>query len=392
MNKITINIYVNEFPKTSETFIFNKVKFLLEQGYNINLFASKFYFEDENYDDLRNFPNFKYLYFFTNVSKSIYKIPIVVAKKHFWKRFVKNHFNLKKSISEALKYETLIYGNPNYIHFEFSGIGINFSSVLNEINNIKIVSSFRGAAEKITPNVYDERKIKISQLVEFLDICHCVSFDMANEIQKYTSKILNTVIIHPSIDVQKFKFNTEYHFNSLNKINIISVGRLHWKKGIDIALLSLAKLKKDGINFQYTLVGEGFEFEKLKYLSYILGLKNEVVFTGKKSSKEVYKLLLQSQLYLLPSYNEGISNAALEAMSTGIPVISSNIDGMPEAVIHEQNGFIFERGNADELYYLIKSIFNNKYDLEMIRKNARKIVEEKFNLNLQIIKYKEIYN
>lgn len=388
----TINIYVNEFPKTSETFIFNKVKFLLEQDYNINLFASKFYFEDENYDDLRNFPNFKYLYFFTNVSKNFYKIPIVVAKKHFWKRLFKNYFNLKKSFSETLKYETLIYGNPDYIHFEFSGIGIIFLSVLNEINNIKKISSFRGAAEKITPNVHDERKIKISQLVEILDVCHCVSFDMANEIQKYTSKTLNTLIIHPSIDIQKFKYTTEYHFDSKNKINIISVGRLHWKKGIDIALLSLAKLKKEGINFQYTLVGEGIEFEKLKYLSYILGIKNEVVFTGKKSSKEVYKLLLQSQLYLLPSYNEGISNAALESMSVGIPVISSNIDGMPEAIIHEQNGFIFERGNADALYYLIKNIFNNKYDLELIRKNARIKVEEKFNINIQIKKYKDLYN
>ena len=67
----------------------------------------------------------------------------------------------------------------------------------------------------------------------------------------------------------------------------MTIGRLHWKKDYTSIIIALKNLKDRGIDFEYTIIGDGPEEEKLKYLVYELGLINNIIFTGKISQKEI---------------------------------------------------------------------------------------------------------
>ena len=347
----TINIFVNSFPKTSETFIYNKVKMLLISEFKINLIVSKIETKSTSfYEDISGFDNFKII---LNPLSKMYSPSIILRTMfclNFWILLIKSNFNLKFSYKNFLCTKTLNLFNPDIIHFEFSGIGFNYLPYLDRLKDIKIVSSFRGTAEKITPLTNKKREIDFPLYLEKVDACHCVSKDMHNHLKRYSIDENKVFINYPSIDLSRFNYLNNYSFDFNKEIKIISIGRLQWIKGIDLALLSLYKLKQKGFNFTYTLVGNGPEYEKLKFMTESLGLGKEVQFLGFKSSKEVSILLKNSNLFLLPSYSEGLANSALEAMSSGIPVISAKAGGMEEAIIHEESGFLFEIGDVYGLY------------------------------------------
>jgi colanic acid/amylovoran biosynthesis glycosyltransferase len=388
----TINIFVNSFPKTSETFIYNKVKMLLINGFKINLIVSEIeknstYF----YEDISEFNNFKIVLSPLSRTYALSNILRALISLKFWKLLLKSNFNIKLSYKSYLCKKTLNLFKPDIIHFEFSGIGFNYLHYLDELKGVKIVSSFRGAAEKIKPLTNKKRDTDFPLFLKKIDACHCVSIDMHNHLKRYSIDENKVFINYPSIDLSRFNYLNNYSFDLNKEIKIISIGRLHWKKGIDLALLSLYKLKQKGFNFTYTLVGDGPEYEKLKFMTENLGLGKEVKFLGFKSSKEVSTLLLNSNLFLLPSYSEGLANSALEAMSSGIPVIAAKAGGMEEAIIHEKSGFLFEIGDVDGLYNNLLKVFENNFDLNKIRLKARETVEKKFDIKIQSEKFKTFY-
>jgi len=388
----TINIFVNSFPKISETFIYNKVKSLLQNDFKINLIVSKIENDSKDfYQDLSHFKNFKIVVAPINRAFDFRLLTRTFFSKYFWIITMRNNFSFKKSYKEFLHRKTLKLFNPDIIHFEFSGIGFQYLPFLDEIRDVRKVASFRGAAEKIKPLVDKKRYSDFPKFLKAIDAYHCVSGNMVEELVKFDLDRDKAMINYPSIDSENFDFLKNYVFNPEEEVKIISVGRLHWKKGIDIALLSLSKLKKEGYLFKYFLVGDGNEFEKLKFMVKNLNLENEVVFLGYKSSIEVSELLKQSQLFLLPSYSEGLSNSALEAMCSGIPIISSTAGGMSEAINDEINGFLFNTGDVNGLFLKLKIIFENKYDLRTVRLNAHKTIKEKFELKIQSYKFKKFY-
>ncbi len=388
----TINIFVNSFPKISETFIYNKVKSLLENDFRINVITTRIESSsDDFYQSLSHFENFNIVEAPINGAFNLSTLLKAIFSGKFWSTLIEKKFDFRSSYKEYLQKKTLKMFNPDIIHFEFSGIGFQYLPYLDDIEGVKKVSSFRGAAEKIKPLIDAKRFNEFPNFLKSLDAYHCVSNNMVDELEKFDIDRGKAFVNYPSIDSEKFEYSLEYSFNPNEQVKIISVGRLHWKKGIDIALLALSKLKKQGHFFKYYLVGDGFEFEKLKFMSKNLNLENEVVFLGYKSSVEVSQLLKESDLFLLPSYSEGLSNSALEAMCCGIPVVSSRAGGMNEAIDDDQNGFLFDLGDVDGLYLKLKAIFENTYDLEATRMNAHNTVKERFELKIQSEKFKQFY-
>lgn len=383
----TINIFVNTFPKISESFIYNKIESLVDSDYKINLIVTN----KGDLSKIKHRNNLKIIKSPISKSRQISTLLVSFLSFSFWKIFVKRRFLFKESYKDFLFKKGLKIGNPDIIHFEFSGIGFQYLPYFNSIKNVKIVSSFRGTAEKLTPLVDEKRYKEFPFFLKALDVCHCVTMDMANDLEKFNICKDKIFINYPSINVNNFNFVSDYIPNFKDKVNIISVGRLHWIKGIDIALLALSKLKETGVKFSYTIVGEGVEYDKLLFLSKKLNLDKEVYFVGYKNASEVSSLLKQSQIFLLPSYSEGMSNSALEAMCSGIPVISTRSGGMEEAIIHTENGFLFDIGDVEALTSILIDVFNGVYDLDKIRFNANKTVMKKFRLKNQTDKFLELY-
>lgn len=117
------------------------------------------------------------------------------------------------------------------------------------------------------------------------------------------------------------------------------------------------------------MVGEGPEKEACEELCIEKGIKNKVVFLG--NSSEIGKILCFSDLFLLPSEKESFGLAALEAMASGVPVISSDAGGLPEVNKNGVSGYLSEVGNVDEMAENAVSILSSEETLTIFKKQAR---------------------
>jgi glycosyltransferase involved in cell wall biosynthesis len=128
---------------------------------------------------------------------------------------------------------------------------------------------------------------------------------------------------------------------------ILSVGRIVYQKGLDLALRALADLKE--LKWEWRIAGDGPQMDPLKSLASELGIADRVIFLGWQSREQLLEQYKLSNLFLFPSRHEGMPNAVLEAMASGLPVIASRIAGNEELVLNEETGILFESENIAAL-------------------------------------------
>ncbi len=377
-----IAIVVAVFPSASETFISNKARMLCNRGHSVTVFCSEKnqrLLDDLFPGDLR--PEVKLLNKATILKKWLLN-PFIGFKKMETKR------PLMKRIYHLVRANTINKINAEIIHFEFSGIAIDYLDTLDLITAKKVVSC-RGTAEKVKLLIYEERKSFFRKLLKKVDSIHCVSQDMLHTILPYCDEPNKIFVNYPSIDIRYFTRNNKRIPGC--HLNILSVGRITFQKGYTDALLTIQYLKKEGLSFTWTIVGSGDAYEEFNYKMHALGLTENIYLAGTKSRGEVKELMENADVFYLPSLYEGLANVVLEAMSMELPVAVTKSGGMAEVITHEEDGLLADvfdfRAQAD---YILK-IANDRDLAENLGRNARKKVMTKFNLEIQTTIFEEKY-
>lgn len=190
-------------------------------------------------------------------------------------------------------------------------------------------------------------------------------------------------VIYNGIDTKEFMFKKRY--NTKKKLQILCVGRLIERKGYSY-LIEAIKPISDFVSV--TFIGGGDLSNTLKYQSRNL----DVTFLGIIEHDKIAKIYSKYDIFVLPSFNEGMSNTVLEAMASGLGLIVTNTGGSAELV--KKNGFIIEPGNSKEITRKLKKYINNKKLLEqhaeMSRKHAKnfsweKVSKQYFNFYKKIV-------
>lgn len=136
------------------------------------------------------------------------------------------------------------------------------------------------------------------------------------------------------------------------------------------------------------MVGEGPEKGEAEKLCSKLGIADKVVFFG--NSHEIDKILCFSDLFLLPSITESFGLAALEAMASGVPVISSNTGGIPEVNIDGVSGFFSDVNDVEDMSKNALYILSDPERLQQFKDNAKR-ESKKFGIDNVVPKYEDIY-
>jgi len=136
------------------------------------------------------------------------------------------------------------------------------------------------------------------------------------------------------------------------------------------------------------MVGEGPDKEAAEALCDAKGISEKVLFLG--NSDEVNKILSFSDLFILPSEKESFGLAALEAMASGVPVISSNTGGLPEVNEHGVSGYLHDIGDVEGMAAHAISILENDETLSKFKANARKVASQ-FETNKIVPEYIKVY-
>jgi glycosyltransferase involved in cell wall biosynthesis len=204
-------------------------------------------------------------------------------------------------------------------------------------------------------------------------------------------KIPNGVDIHhfvPASADERVRLRCELHLPPEGQV-VIYTGRLHYKKGLDTLLRAWKEVCQDHPQAHLVLVGQGPEREKLEKLAASLDLGASLRFLGHKES--VLPYLQASDVFVLPSFFEGLSNALLEAMACGLAVVTTNIGGTCEVVRPGIDGLLVEPGDAPALAASLSRVLGDATLAQQLGAEARRRVETHYAADAAIARYAAVY-
>lgn len=156
------------------------------------------------------------------------------------------------------------------------------------------------------------------------------------------------------------------------------VARLDHRAKGHLELIQALALLKDRHPLQALMVGGGRRQEEMRELAASLGLQERVHFLGNR--RDVPVLLKAMDIFVLPSHNEGVSLAVLEAMAAGLPVIVSAVGGLPEIVAHEENGLLIPPKDVEALAQSLARLLDNPDLARRLGQKAREHIEARYSL------------
>lgn len=174
-----------------------------------------------------------------------------------------------------------------------------------------------------------------------------------------------TPIVFNGIDLSKCMIKESYVAST--PFRFIHIGRFTSQKNHGVIFESIAQLKVDGYNVHLDLIGSGEKENEYKTLVKERGLDNEVTFCGLQGN--IYPFMKIADCFILPSVYEGMPITLVEAMGCGMPVIVSNVGGIPDIVENESTGLIINP-TVEELVVSMKKMINDDILREKLGKNA----------------------
>jgi len=172
------------------------------------------------------------------------------------------------------------------------------------------------------------------------------------------------------------------------------VGRLTYKKGLDVLLKAAQKLKKENFQFKVVIVGEGPEKNKLKALSKYLDIENKVSWKETIEFDKVPEVMRNFDVFVLPSragsiWKEQFGRVIIEAMASGVAVIGTMSGSIPEVI--GRNDVLFPEDYDEKLAEIIKKLMTNKKFKREIEEYNIKRAEKEFSVEVVIKKYIELF-
>ena len=279
--------------------------------------------------------------------------------------------------------------SPDIIHLQWPSVIPWFEVVLME-QKIPVVLSQRGFHSNVRPFVDEANFEYLNKWYPKIAGFHSVSKAIAangNRIWNAPKKIDH--VIYTGLNLDEIPFSKNY--NRSNPLKILSIGRAQWIKGYDYALQSCKILLEKGVPFQYSIIG-GAGDEELQFLVDNLGLNNYVILQRRKPQPEVFNLMQEASLLLMPSLEEGIPNVVVEAMAIGLPVISTDCGGVPELITNDKDGWLVPTRNPQALAGAIEDFLGLSLNkVEEVRLAARKKVEQQHNEEQMVKGMEELY-
>ncbi len=207
-------------------------------------------------------------------------------------------------------------------------------------------------------------------------------------------------VIHNGVDVNKFKpaldkrkVKEELGFKA-DDLAILSVGRLYARKGLFTLIESMPAVVKRFKNAKFIISGKGQSDEMRKLIAHAekIGVKDNLIFTGYYPDKKLPKLYQAADVFAFSTFYEHHPFAVLEALSTGLPVVTTSVGGIPETIESGKNGFLVEPFNpkqfADRILYLLE----HPAEASEMGLLARKTILERFDWRIVVKDVLKVYD
>jgi len=232
--------------------------------------------------------------------------------------------------------------------------------------------------------IYDKGKIDVQQRNG--DWLYSLIYKMLSPFSRYYFSLFNTLIFYNEFSKRDFERilktdlssrskiipvgfdSTQFPFKAksiMGKLNFLYSGNLIPRKNVNIAIRICKLLKDAGINFEFDIVGDGYERGKLIALTKELNLEQDVIFHGLKQKTEMHRFYEKAHFLFLLSSMEAFGHVLLEAWSSGALFIGSQIPVFEDVIDHLQTGYLLDIKDPaclTELIKWLKTLKQEQYD------------------------------
>ncbi|MBB3351026.1 colanic acid/amylovoran biosynthesis glycosyltransferase [Rhizobium sp. BK049] len=388
------------FPELSQTFVFNEMRSLRDEGADIRVVALRR--EVQEASDLPEKYGFagkvKYLSAsngsggkwrrLRDLLRSMFRLPrssLLNVARICIARLAGKRPSMPISLQVRLAAELQPKGTQPRIHCHFGTAG----RIVADLKQAGLISApittvFHGFditkyVGKEAKGVYRTLFDKADLLLPISDLWHRKLIELDAPAEKIRTQRLG-------IDCSAFVYQERTPQPGM-PLRFILVGRMTEKKGHIYAIEAFAELvrRRPDLNVQFDVVGSGPLREDIDALAASLGLKEQIVIHGSLPHAEVRKLLGEAHVFVLPSVTaadgdmEGIPVAIMEAMAMGLPVISTLHSGIPELVAHDVSGLLVAERDTASLSAAMEQLAADPQKVSRMGQYGRQIVEERYN-------------
>lgn len=278
---------------------------------------------------------------------------------------------------------------PDLLYFPWNG-GAIYDEELFDLG-IPTVVSCRGSHVLVVPTGDDRPGWEdgLRRTFDKAAAVHCVSEHIAAAAQRYGLAPEKASVIQPAVDPDAFPPAVTDRRSV--QLRLVTTGSLTWRKGHEYAVAALADLRSQGVEATLTIIGAGDDFPRVRFTAVDLGVEAHVHMAGAQPPSAVLESLQGADVFWLSSLEEGISNAVLEAMACGLPVVTTDAGGMREAVTDGVEGFVVDRRDVNRMAQRTAELAHDPRMREQMAAAARDRVVRDFNLDDQIAAFIELF-
>lgn len=321
-----------------------------------------------------------------NGNLTIHEVP--QKGRHSWVNFAAFHSNL----SLPYYHKILKQEKPDLIHAHFGYDAMKLITLARKYN-IPLLVSFYGTDVSRLPSEFGW-KTRYKRLAE-----EGTHFIAATTYMK--SQLIDLGFPEDKISIVRFGIELNGCIKKDSTIpahNIMMVGRMVEKKGFEYGIKAISKLGQKGINAELDLYGYGPDMNLLKKLTANLDLQDKIHFHGYQPIEAIFEAHDHHSILLAPSVTakdgdmEGLPNTILESMAKGTAVVATRHAAIPEVVEDGKTGFLVDERDEASLSDVIEKIILGDFDLEEIRINARRVIEDQYGIQKMVSEVERIYD
>ncbi len=217
---------------------------------------------------------------------------------------------------------------------------------------------------------------------KFVDRIICVSKAVESSLIEEGISKEKTQVIYNGVDTHYFKPRERGPIREelgIGKDTLVlaTVSRFKREKGHSFLIEGLKELKKYISDFKVLLVGEGEEEDFIRKKAQEYDLEDQVLFLGFRD--DIPQILADTDIYISPSENEAISFSIIEALSCSVPVVATEVGGVPEIFEKGNGGILIPFGDVDRFVKAVMDLYSNRQLYDSIRSDSRNIVLDNFS-------------
>jgi colanic acid/amylovoran biosynthesis glycosyltransferase len=279
----------------------------------------------------------------------------------------------------------------SHVHVHFAGLASRTAWWIKRLYGVTY--SFTGHANDIFCPKPDQR-VGLGDLVREASFVVVVSDFGANWLRRDFPESAHKIHrVYNGLDLSVFKSAAA----GTRPVRLLSIGRLIEKKGFRFLIETCRLLRSSGFPFVCQIVGEGPEHGRLEELIQGYQLSDIVRLVGPLPQTEVVEIFSQSSIFVFPAIHDGsgdtdnLPTVLIEAMASSLPIVATEVAGIPEIVQHNENGILVPEKDPAQLAGAIRIIAGDEALLERFGRASRRIAEEKFALSNTVGHLKKLF-